>query len=123
MSRHFKIALGVLLVFLLAAVVWLPFTPGFWLRWNVAMAERHVPVLRQLLEQDPRFRDVTVDVDEAKDGSISVTGILPEGSRADFEALVASSNPPRPILWQVTEHPFQGTVNPLGPRWQYGAQR
>ena len=116
MSRGFKVAMVVLLILLVIALVWLPFSPGFWVDWNMATANAHIPKVRQVLEGDARFDQLTVGADPEMEGSLCIAGVLPPGTTEELKELVGSTNPPRPILWQVTEFPFQGERNLPGKR-------
>jgi hypothetical protein len=115
-SRDFKVSMAVLLTLLAAVLVWLPFTPGFWQWRNLALAEAHVSKVREALDVDSRFKDLEVAADPELDGSVSVSGILPPGTTVELKRLVEATHPPRPVLWQVTEHPFQGERNVPGKR-------
>src|ERR1700680_1128858 len=98
MSRSFKVALVVLLLLLAATLIWLPFSPGFWLRENMVAAEAHAPKIRQLLNADARFKHLDVGANPDLDGSVYVLGALPADRLADLKNLVLSTSPPRPIL-------------------------
>jgi hypothetical protein len=115
MSRTFKIMTALLLAIGIAILCWLPFSPGFWLRWNMAAAEAHLQTIRQLLQNDVRFENVSLAADRRDDGSICVAGIVPKGTLPELQRLIKSTNPPRPIFLLVAELPAETRASPQQP--------
>ncbi|MFN0075096.1 MAG: hypothetical protein ACKVY0_01345 [Prosthecobacter sp.] len=104
-SLEFRTVLSILLLISLAGVVYtmvygpFPFHPQI---RNLKAAERHIPALQPLLDQDPRFAKLKISPFTANGGCLSVSG--PMNSETDFpdlKAIIDSSRPPVGVQYNL----------------------
>ena len=100
--RRLKI-LGAFLL-LSAVLITLVFVgPGVAEKWRLARAKRYQEELSPKLAQDPRYREVHVELGSTEGGAVLfVTGKL--SSNADLESLIGlveSTHSPVPVIYRV----------------------
>lgn len=97
--RRHAAALVIVVLAIVAAVLYYPHSqPG-----RMANAERHIPILREALSRDPRFRSVQLEPFTGRGGSLLVTGTL--ASKAEQDALVTAvgqTNPPVEVVYSTS---------------------
>jgi hypothetical protein len=108
MGRHIKLVLAVVLA-VVAIAVWIGRSddPAATRQLqNLAVANEHLPKIRQRIAGDPRFSEIQLYAYTGLDGAIGVHGtVRSEKALADLKELVASTRPPRPVYWTVKVFP------------------
>ena len=75
---------------------------------NMAAAERHIEILRPLLQQDFRFTNIALYPFSAAGGSLSVSGeLVSEQDLSDLKQLVDRSRPPVEVVYSVSVIPHE----------------
>jgi len=75
---------------------------------NMAVAEKHLPILRQIVEKDGRFTNVTAIVSTGDEGCLMIEGELhTDRDLEDLKQLVAASKPPVHTFYQVVVLPIE----------------
>ena len=94
-----RIAVFAVIAFV-ALLILLPFTPAEVQKQNIAKAEAHCVILRQLFSEDPLY--AKVQFSSPTNETIFIHGLVQ--SDTDLNSLrtgVAKSNPPRPVKYKV----------------------
>ncbi len=105
MSRRKWIILGVVAVPVVAIAIVV--AQGLW--WYAGFSERlrladqDAPVVRKALEADGRFSEITVESFTASNGCLLVEAVAPPGTTNELQTIVASTSPPVPVKYYVTE--------------------
>ena len=69
---------------------------------NMAAAEQHIQILRPMLQQDPRFTNLSLHVFTGAGGSLSLSGELySDRDLADLKQIVQTSKPPVEVVYHV----------------------
>jgi len=75
---------------------------------NMAAAEKHLPLLRQVIGKDVRFTNVTAIVFSGDEGCLMIEGeVHTDRELEDLKQLVVSSKPPVHTLYQVDVMPLE----------------
>jgi hypothetical protein len=94
-----RIAVFAVIAFVILLIL-LPFTPSGVQKRNMAKAEAHCVILRQLFSEDPLY--AKVQFSSPTDESIWVHGLVQsDAALASLRDAVSQSNPPRPVKYQV----------------------
>jgi hypothetical protein len=77
-------------------------------RERLRLADEHAPVVRRVLEADPRFSEIAVESFTGNGGSLFVEAVAESGAAQDLKRLVESTSPPVPVKYGVYETDADG---------------
>lgn len=97
--RDLLVTVGILLV---AFAIYYPNSFAAMQRRNMALAEAHIPVLKQALGTDARFAKVTLSVFTGDNGCLAVGGsVLTDADCDRLREIIAATSPPTAVRYML----------------------